>query len=183
MLEPVTEMGEKSEMKGLLKEILIAVVIAFVIMQFIKPTIVKESSMQPTLYENNYILLNKQAYHFGKPEQGDIIVFHTGLKLENGKEKMLIKRVIGLPGDTIRIAEGKVYINGKELKEDYTKDGYTDGYIEDLKIPEGQLFVMGDNRLVSIDSRVEEVGTVKIDQVLGKAFVRLYPFNEICLIK
>ncbi|QAT43483.1 signal peptidase I [Aminipila luticellarii] len=166
-------------MKGFIKEIVIAVIIAFVIMQFIKPTIVKESSMQPTLYENNYILLNKQAYHFGEPKRGDIIVFHTGLKLENGKEKMLIKRVIGLPGETITIKEGNVYINDKMLDQSFTKDGYTDGDIENLKIPEGELFVMGDNRLVSIDSRLAEVGCVKIDDVLGKAFVRLYPFNEI----
>ena len=170
-------------MKGLIKEILIAVVIAFIIMQFIKPTIVKESSMQPNLYENNYILLNKQAYNFGEPERGDIVVFHTGLKQVNGKEKMLIKRVIGLPGETIKVTEGKVYINDEELVEDYIKDGYTDGWIDNLTIPEGELFVMGDNRLVSIDSRAEDVGCVEIDQVLGKAFVRLYPFNEICLIK
>lgn len=166
-------------MKGLIKEILIAVVIAFIIMQFVKPTIVKESSMQPTLYENNYILLNKQAYNFGEPKRGDIIVFHTGLKLENGKEKMLIKRIIGLPGETISIKDGNVYINGELITEEYTKDGYTDGYIEEITIPDGELFVMGDNRLVSIDSRVEDVGCVKIDDVLGKAFVRLYPFNKI----
>ncbi|QHI72864.1 signal peptidase I [Aminipila terrae] len=170
-------------MKGLIKEVLIAVIIAFIIMQFIKPTIVKESSMQPTLYENNYILLNKQAYNFGQPKRGDIIVFHTGLKLENGKEKMLIKRVIGLPGETITIKEGNVYINDKMLTEKYTKDGYTDGDIENLKIPKGEMFVMGDNRLVSIDSRLDEVGCVKIDDVLGKAFVRLYPFNEIRTFK
>ncbi len=170
-------------MKGLIKEILIAIVIAFIIMQFIKPTIVKESSMEPTLYENNYILLNKQAYNFGEPKRGDIIVFHTGLKLENGKEKMLIKRVIGLPGETISIDSGIVYINGESLEENYTKDGYTDGHVEDLIIPEGELFVMGDNRLVSIDSRLDEVGCVKIDDVLGKAFVRLYPFNGIKVFK
>ena len=171
------------DMKGLFKEILIAVIIAFIIMQFIKPTIVKESSMQPNLYENNYILLNKQAYNFGEPERGDIIVFHSDLKQANGKEKMLIKRVIGLPGETIKIAEGKVYINGEELVEDYIKDGYTDGFIDDFTIPEDEMFVMGDNRLVSIDSRSEAVGCIEIDKVLGKAFVRLYPFNEICLIK
>lgn len=170
-------------MKGLIKEILIAVVIAFVIMQFIKPTIVKESSMQPTMYANNYILLNKQAYTFGEPERGDIIVFHSGLKLENGKEKMLIKRVIGLPGETITIDGGNVYINEELLTEEYTKDGYTDGYIDNLTIPENEMFVMGDNRLVSVDSRLDKVGFVKIDDVLGKAFVRLYPFNSIKLFK
>ncbi|QIB70182.1 signal peptidase I [Aminipila butyrica] len=166
-------------MKGFIKEILIAVVIALVIMQFIKPTIVKESSMEPTLYANNYVLLNKQAYRFGQPERGDIIVFHTGLKLENGKEKMLIKRVIGLPGEAITIRDGLVSINGEPLDEEYTKDGFTDGDVENLVIPEGEMFVMGDNRLVSVDSRVAEVGCVKIDDVLGKAFVRLYPFNQI----
>ncbi|MGN0712088.1 MAG: signal peptidase I [Anaerovoracaceae bacterium] len=168
-------------MKGLIKEILIAVVIAIVIMQFIKPTIVKESSMQPTLYENNYILLSRQAYTFGEPERGDIIVFHTGLKTSEGKEKLLVKRVIGLPGETITVAGGNVYINDELLEEDYIKDGYTDGFVENLVIPEGELFVMGDNRLVSIDSRASEVGTVKIDDVLGKAFIRLYPFNQITL--
>ncbi|QIB70181.1 signal peptidase I [Aminipila butyrica] len=166
-------------MKGFIKEILIAVIIAVIVMQFIKPTIVKDVSMQPTLYENNYILLSKQSYHFGKPERGDIIVFHTGLKLENGKEKMLIKRVIGLPGETLTIKEGEVYINDKILEEDYTKDGYTDRDVDRLTIPEGELFVMGDNRLASMDSRQSEVGCVKIDDVLGKAFVRLYPFNQI----
>lgn len=166
-------------MKGFIKEILIAVAIALVIMQFIKPTIVKETSMQPTLYENDYLLLNRQAYNFGEPERGDIIVFHTDLTTESGDEKMLVKRVIGLPGETVTVEGGLVYINGEILEEDYIKDGYTDGYIDNYLIPEGELFVMGDNRLVSIDSRTEAVGSITIDSVLGKAFVRLYPFNEI----
>ena len=166
-------------MKGFIKEILIAIAIALVIMQFIKPTIVKETSMQPTLYENDYLLLNRQAYNFGEPERGDIIVFHTDLTTESGDEKMLVKRVIGLPGETVTVEGGLVYINGEILEEDYIKDGYTDGYIDNYLIPEGELFVMGDNRLVSIDSRTEAVGSITIDSVLGKAFVRLYPFNEI----
>ena len=168
-------------MKGFLKELAIAIAIALVIMQFIKPTIVKETSMQPTLYENDYLLLNRQAYNFGEPERGDIIVFHTDLTTENGQEKMLVKRVIGLPGETITVSGGLVYINGEQLDEDYIKDGYTDGFIENYVIPEGELFVMGDNRLVSIDSRTESVGSITIDSVLGKAFVRLYPFDQITL--
>ncbi len=182
-----TETNEGKElMKSILsflKEIIIAVIIAFLIMQVIKPTIVKEASMQPTLYENNYLILNKLAYKVGEPERGDIIVFHTNLTQENGQEKLLIKRVIGLPGETITIEGGKVYVNDKELEEDYIKDGYTDGTILNLKVPEGEMFVMGDNRVVSIDSRVSQVGTVKIDEVLGKAFVRLYPFDQIRLFK
>lgn len=168
-------------MKGFLKELVIAVAIAIVIMQFIKPTIVKETSMQPTLFENDYLLLNRQAYNFGEPERGDIIVFHTDLTTESGAEKMLVKRVIGLPGETITVSGGQVYVNGEVLEEDYIKDGYTDGFVENYVIPEGELYVMGDNRLVSIDSRTESVGSITIDSVLGKAFIRLYPFNQITL--
>lgn len=168
-------------MKGFLKELVIAVAIAIVIMQFIKPTIVKETSMQPTLFENDYLLLNRQAYNFGEPERGDIIVFHTDLTTESGAEKMLVKRVIGLPGETITVSGGQVYVDGEVLEEDYIKDGYTDGFVENYVIPEGELYVMGDNRLVSIDSRTESVGSIAIDSVLGKAFIRLYPFNQITL--
>lgn len=168
-----------SGFKDFVKELIIAIIIAFLIMQVIKPTIVKESSMEPTLYENNYLLLNRQAYRFGEPHKGDIIVFHSELKTAGGKEKLLIKRVIGLPGDVVTVANGKVYINGKKLQEDYIKDGTTDGMVVDFKVPKGELFVMGDNRLVSVDSRTPAVGTVKLDRVLGKAFLRLYPINKI----
>ena len=167
------------ELKEWAKDILIAVIVAVIILQFIKPTFVKETSMTPTLQEYNFLFLSKQAYRFGEPKQGDIIVFHTNLKTQSGDEKLLIKRVIGLPGDTINIADGKVSINGKELEEPYTKEPYTSGYIEDLVIPAGDLFVMGDNRQNSVDSRDPSVGCIKIDSVYGKAVFRLYPFSEI----
>ena len=170
-----------SNLKEFVKELVIAIVIALLIMQVVKPTIVKESSMEPTLYENNYLLLARQIYRFEKPQRGDIIVFHSDLLTAGGKEKLLIKRIIGLPGDVITIANGNVYLNGDKLTENYTKDGTTDGELIDFKVPAGELFVMGDNRLVSVDSRSTAVGTVKLDKVLGKAFVRLYPFNEIRL--
>lgn len=166
-------------MKGLIRDILIALVIVVAITMVIKPTIVKESSMQPTLYENNYLLINKQAYRFGEEKRGDIIVFESELEDDNGNKKLLIKRIIGLPGDTITIQNGKVILNGTELHEDYTLEDETPGELIDYKVPEGKLFVMGDNRRVSIDSRSEEVGCVDEDLVLGKAFVRLYPFSEI----
>ena len=170
-----------SNLKEFVKELVRAIVIALLIMQVVKPTIVKESSMEPTLYENNYLLLARQIYRFEKPQRGDIIVFHSDLVTAGGKEKLLIKRIIGLPGDVITIANGNVYLNGNKLTETYIKDGTTDGEIIDFEVPEGELFVMGDNRLVSVDSRSAAVGTVKLDRVLGKAFVRLYPFNEIRL--
>lgn len=166
-------------MKGLIKDVVIALVIVLVVTAVIKPTIVKEHSMDPTLHENNYLLINKLAYKFGEVERGDIIVFESDLESEKGDHKLLIKRVIGLPGETITIQGGEVYINGVMQQEDYLNDGTTSGEIIDYVVPEGEYFVMGDNRLVSIDSRSEEVGCVPEDAIMGKAFVRLYPFNKI----
>ena len=168
-------------MKGIkswIKDILIACVIALLIMAFIKPTIVKESSMQPTLYTNNYIFLSRQAYLFSEPKAGDIIVFNSELQTYDGEKKLLIKRVIALPGDSVTIAEGNVYINGMLTEEPYLYEGETAGYIDSLVIPAGEVFVMGDNRRVSIDSRSDQVGCVPIDDIVGKAFFRLYPFNS-----
>lgn len=166
-----------SELKEWIRDIVIALIIAAVILFFIKPTIVKESSMEPTLYENHYVFLSKQAYNlFGDPQRGDIIVFNSELTLENGQHKKLIKRVIGLPGQHVVVKDGQVYIDDELLVEDYIKDGITNGEV-DLIVPEGELFCMGDNRLVSIDSRDERVGCVDQDLIVGKAFLRLYPFN------
>ena len=148
-------------MKELIRDIVIALVIVIAITLVIKPTIVKENSMQPTLYANNYLLVNKQAYRFGDEKRGDIIVFQSELEDEDGNQKLLIKRIIGLAGDIISIKDGKVFLNGEELKEDYIKEEETPGDIKDYKVPEGQLFVMGDNRRVSIDSRDPDVGCVK----------------------
>ena len=106
-------------------------------------------------------------------------MFESSLEDDNGGTKLLIKRIIGLPGDTITIENGKVILNGVELQEDYTLEDETPGYLVDFEVPEGQFFVMGDNRRVSIDSRSEEVGCVDEEQIVGKAFVRLYPFSEI----
>lgn len=169
-------------MKEWAKDIIIALLIAFVIMQFVKPTIVKETSMQPTLYENNYIFLSKQSYRFGEPEKGDIIVFHTKLRTQTGKEKLLIKRIIGVPGDVVRVDEGLVSINGDAIDEPYILEPYTAGFVDDLEIPEGSLFVMGDNRAHSADSRDPDIGLVKEKDIIGKAVFRVYPFNTIGLI-
>lgn len=168
-----------ANLKEWIKDIVIAVIIGLLIIQFVRPTIVKEHSMEPTLQENDYIFLSKQAYRFEEPMFGNIIVFHSGLKLENGREKLLVKRIIGLPGDTISISDGVVYRNGQPLKEDYTKDGFTAGYMDEITVPEGELFVMGDNRQNSTDSRDQNVGFVSEKQIVGEAVVRLFPFNKI----
>lgn len=110
-------------MKEWIKSIALALVIALAVIFFIKPMLVKQSSMEPNFYENDYLFASKQAYTlFGSPERGDVVVFHSDLVQENGDEKMLIKRIIGLPGDTITITDDTVYINGEALQEDYVKE-------------------------------------------------------------
>jgi signal peptidase I len=162
------------------KDIILAVVIAALILVFIKPIVVQQSSMEPNFYSGNYLLTSRQAYRlFGEPERGDVIVFHSELLDEDGKEKCLIKRIIGLPGETVEIIGGYVYINGEELDEPYVKEQGVSGEMAAVTVPEGELFVMGDNRAVSQDSRSEAVGTISEDTIVGKVFVRLYPFNEI----
>ena len=162
------------------KEIVIAVIIAAIILTFIKPIVVRQSSMEPTFYSGDYIFISKQAYRLlGEPERGDVIVFRTDMKDENNKDKNLIKRIIGLPGDTVEIIGGYVYLNGKLIDEPYLNEQGISGEMDEVTVPDGKLFVMGDNRGVSQDSRDVLVGCVDEQNILGKVFVRLYPFNRI----
>lgn len=168
----------KKEILEWIKTIVVSVVIAMIITTFIRPTLVKGYSMYPTLDQYDYLIINKIPYMLHEPERGDIVVFKSHLKTLEGKEKDLIKRIIGIAGDHVRITEGKVFVNGKELIEDYINGGYTPGEV-DMIVPEGMLFVMGDNRENSLDSRDERVGPVEKDALMGKAFLRLYPFSKI----
>ena len=161
------------------KEIIVAVIIASVILAFVKPIIIRQSSMEPTFYNGDYVFISKQAYNlFGDPERGDVVVFHTGLQTDDGEDKNLIKRVIGLPGDTVEIIGGYVYLNGELLDEPYINEQGLSGEMEAVTVEEGQLFCMGDNRRVSLDSRDPAVGCVNQDEIMGRVFVRLYPFSE-----
>ena len=171
-------------MKEFIKDIIIALVIVLAITLVIKPTIVKESSMEPTLYENNYLFVNKLAYVTkDHPDYCDIVIFNSDVKKDYGSgNKILIKRVIGVENDVMSIYDGNVYRNGVQLEEDYTLEGYTTGELYDYVVPENEVFVMGDNRSVSLDSRSAEVGAVSEDDIIGKAFFRLYPFSEIGLL-
>ena len=165
----------KEFLKEFGKDIVLLVVLLLVVSFFIKPIIVEGVSMLPTLESKDYLIVSKQSYNFGEPERGDIVVFPHD---EGIDEKLYVKRVIGLPEDHIVIEDGNVYINNKKLNEDYIAENYTSGDI-DLVIPKGRIFVMGDNRGNSSDSRF--FGTVKIDEVLGEAVVRLFPFSKIRL--
>ena len=165
---------------GWIRDIIIAIIIAAIILAFFKPIIVQQESMQPNFYSGDYVITSRQSYRlFGQPERGDVIVFKSGLYDETGNQKNLIKRIIGLPGDTVEIKAGDVYINGELLQEEYVAEQGLSGEMEAVTVPEGRLFVMGDNRRVSQDSRNAAVGTIDMDSIVGKVVIRLYPFSEI----
>jgi signal peptidase I len=131
-------------------------------------------SMQPTLQNGEYVLVNRLAYRFGKPERGDIVVFRFPM---NPKED-LIKRVIGLPGEEVTIAHGQVYINGNVLEESYI--AAAPGYSGNWTVPDGSLFVLGDNRNDSADSH--SWGLLPVENVIGKAVLIYWPFTNLTLL-
>lgn len=182
---PTTGQKAGSFIKSLLADILIAVCLAGAVLYFIRPTIVKQTSMENTLHENDYMIMYRLAYKNHAPERGDIVIFQSRLVNEDsGKDKLLIKRVIGLPGDEIKISDGMVYINGEAYNEDYLKDGYTPAFEipaegESYTVPDGTYFCMGDNRAGSVDSRRSEVGVIPEESIKGKVVIRLFPFSKI----
>jgi len=182
--QPVS-VGKRSVEKGasmkgsmlLLRDIAIAVAVLVLILQFYKPTIVFEHSMEDTLHPEDYVFLAKKAYVFGEVKFGDIVVFESKLLDERGGNKSLIKRVIGLPGDIIEVKDGAAYRNGDRLNEPYIKDGETPGTMAPVTVPADSFFVLGDNRQVSMDSRTSEIGFVTDDKIRGKVIFRLLPLS------
>lgn len=183
--QPAKKESAGSFLKNLIIDIVIAVLLAGAVLYFIRPTIVKQTSMEDTLHENDYMIMYRQAYKKNTPERGDIVIFQSSLTDEDsGKDKLLIKRVIGLPGDEIMISDNQLYINGEAYYEDYLKDGYTPAFErpaegETYTVPEGCYFCMGDNRAGSVDSRRYEVGDVPLEAIKGKVVIRLFPFSAI----
>ena len=149
-------------------ETLVLSVILFVSINIISARIrVDGASMEPTLFSGEYVVVNRLSYRLGSPRRGDIIVFH----FPRDPKEEYIKRVIGLPGDEVEVRNGTVYINGQPLDENYLK--VKTNYIGSWVIPEGQLFVLGDNRNNSSDSH--DWGTVPLDYVVGKAVMVYWP--------
>ena len=172
--------GLSADAKEWIRDILAAVIIAFIILQFVMPTVVREHSMENTLQENDYLFVSKQSYKLfgGAPSRGDVIVFESNLPLTAKTNKLLVKRIIAVAGDTIYIRDGITYVNGKPLDEPYTKDGYTRGDMDQVTVPENCLFCMGDNRQNSGDSRDSRIGFVDVASVKGKVVFRLFPFKS-----
>ena len=185
--EPEKKPTRLQKIKSALIELIvyaaIIVVCVMVVPRYvIQRTIVDGTSMESTLQDEDNLLVDKLSYRFSDPKRFDIIVFYPYGR-EN--EDYYIKRVIGLPGETIQIVGNTIYIDGKVLKENYGKDPMTESGIasEPLKLGKDEYFVLGDNREVSEDSRDEEVGPVSRDKIEGKAVLRIYPFNKFGTIK
>ncbi|MBO4862094.1 MAG: signal peptidase I [Firmicutes bacterium] len=173
----------RSNTREWIKDIGIAVIIAVLFLQFFMPTIVREHSMENTLHQNDYVFVSRRYYTWFKKDiqRGDIIVFRSDLTTAAGSEKLLVKRIIALPGDTVRIEDDKVYVNGEPADDSYTKDGCTGGSMAEVTVPQGHVFVLGDNRQNSTDSRSPIVGFIDINDIKGKVVFRLLPFNRMGL--
>lgn len=138
---------------------------------------VKGNSMYPTIKNEDILLVDKIKYKFSDPKRNDIIVFESDLidKKTNTK-KLLVKRIIGLPGEKIEILDGNVYVNGNKIYEDYiNKDSEKKEHI-DVIVPEDEYFVLGDNRLTSRDSRDLNVGTIQFKYILGEVKLKVSLF-------
>ena len=150
----------------------VSVVLAILIRIFLlEPTYVSGPSMQDTLRTGDKVLVNKVVYKFTSPSRGDIIVFHATPK------KDLIKRVIGLPGETVEAKNGRVYVNGVSLSEPYLGPNVTTKDFPPVKVPKDCVFVLGDNRDDSADSRI--LGSIPISQIVGRSELVYWPLNHL----
>ncbi|MSS63997.1 signal peptidase I [Lachnospiraceae bacterium WCA-693-APC-MOT-I] len=158
-------------------EILLVIFLAYLVVAYgIEKTTVVGGSMEPILSNNDKILINKLLYRFTSPKRFDIIVFKP-----EGKEHSYytIKRVVGLPGEKVQIKDGSVYINGEKLEEKVEVSSIVNEGLADelVTLDEDEYFVLGDNRNNSEDSRFANVGNVTKEEIVGKAWIRLHPFE------
>lgn len=179
----------KSELFDWIKALLIAFILAFIVRTYLfSPIVVDGPSMLPTLHNQDKMIVNKFTYRINEPKRFDIVVFHAT------SQKDFIKRVIGLPGEHVKMEDGILYIDGQEVSEpffeaneinheyfitrDFDLKDIPGGYEE---IPEGYVFVLGDNRNNSTDSRT--IGLISTDEIVGKANLIFWPYNRIQLLK
>jgi len=167
-----------------LGELIILIVLAYFTVRLIhtfvfQPYYVVGPSMEPNFYDQDYLLIDKISYHFSTPERGEIVI----VKMPNNQKSLIIKRVIGLPGETVKVLDGKVYIfndqypSSARLSEPYLLEGLeTKGEIE-RKLGLNEYFVMGDNRPVSYDGR--SFGPIDKSLIVGRTLFRVWPFSHI----
>lgn len=174
-------MKNKEIIKKIIKEalswILLVALVIFIKIFIFTPVRVKGVSMYPTLEHHDIMILNEIGYHLNGVKRFDIVVV-------NAHGEQLIKRIIGLPGETVSYKDNKLYINGEEIKEEFSHDithNFTLDEISVEVIPEGYYFVVGDNRGNSIDSRI--IGLISKKQILGKTNFVVFPFKRFGSVK
>lgn len=163
--------------------VIVCVAVFFVNKYVTQRNVVDGDSMYPTLHDKDCVMIDKLSYRFHEPERFDIIVFPY-----NEEERIFyIKRIIALPGETVQIINGEIYVNDIVLEEDYGYEAIADYTMGTAKTPitlgEDEYFVLGDNRNNSIDSRDEDVGLIKREEIRGKACFRIFPLKRIGTIK
>lgn len=170
------------ELVGMILYIGVVLVITFLIITFVgQRTHVSGESMKNTLDHGDQLIVDKITYRFQKPLRYDIIVFPY--KYE--ENTYYIKRIIGLPGETVQIADGEIYINGEALRETYGREVIRDPgtAAEPVTLKEDEYFVLGDNRNASSDSREPSVGVIHREDIVGRAWIRIWPLNKAGILK
>jgi signal peptidase I len=164
-------------LREVLETVLPAILIAVLINIFVgQATRVDGQSMEPNLYSEQRLVVEKLSYRFHGPNRFDIVV----LKMPEHSDTMLIKRVIGLPGETIEIRDGHVYVNGDLLEEAFTTEETHPGRFGEITVPPLHIYVLGDNRDRSNDSR--SFGPVAIDNVVGRAWLSYWPPEQVGMV-
>lgn len=172
------EDSKKDSIKDFLLITITSLVIVFLVRAYIaQPFVVSGASMEPTFHTGEYLIVDQVSYKVGEPQRGDVVIFRYPVV----PSKFFIKRIIGLPGETVRIEGLDVFIKHKDQDEftqleesyiEFEKDSFTETVLED-----DQYFVMGDNRVASLDSRFW--GPLGSEYIVGKAMFRLFPLNKI----
>lgn len=169
------------ELIGWVVYILIVVCATYLIVTYVgQRTKVSGDSMLNTLHDEDNLIVDKISYRFREPERFEIVVFPYRYQ----EDTYYIKRIIGLPGETVQILDGYVYINGEKLDEHYGREVMEESGIaaEPIELGEDEYFVLGDNRNHSSDSRESNVGVLHRDELIGRAWVRIWPLNNIGVI-
>ena len=161
------------------RDLIISVMVSFFIITFLyQPVKVEGTSMLPELKDQDRLFINKFVYHFEKIERGDVVVFYY----PRDPQKSYIKRVIALPGDDLRIDRGRVYVNGDRVEEPYVPRHFEDTRsLDELVVPKGEYFVMGDHRSISSDSR--DFGPVERNLIYGKAVFVYWPMEQVGVVR
>lgn len=164
--------------RELVETVVLSLIIFLLIRQVVQNYRIENHSMEPNFYEGQFVLVNKLAYWLGEPTRGDVVVFHN----PRNTNEDYIKRIIGIPGDTVEVRDQIVFVNGQALPEDFPHNAMPPGeFIGPIVVGDNQLFVMGDNRPNSSDSRV--FGPIEQDLVVGQAWLRIWPLTEFGIVQ